>query len=53
MRTGMSKQLTLSATLSVLAMAAMAFVMGFGGPESGDARGATAHGSIVSVLLRA
>ena len=49
----MSKQLTFSATLSVLAMAAMAFVMGFGAPESGGARGATAHGSIVSVLFSA
>ena len=47
----MSKQLTLSATLSVLAMAAMALVMTLGGPESGGARGATAHGSIVSVLI--
>ena len=48
----MSKQLTLSATLSVLAMAAMALVTTLGGPESGSTRGATAHGSIVSVLLR-
>lgn len=50
----MSKQLTLSATFSTLAMAALALAMSVGGP-SGDsgARGATAHGSIVSVLLRA
>ena len=50
----MSKQLTFSATLSVLAMAAMALVMSFGGPEGGSgSHAATAHGSIVSVLLRA
>lgn len=47
----MSKQLTFSATLSVLAMAAMALLMSAGAPESGGARGATAHGSIVSVLI--
>lgn len=49
----MSKQLTLSATLSVFAMAALAVVMTFGEPPGSGARGATAHGSIVSVLLRA
>ena len=50
----MSKQLTLSATLSTLAMAALALFMSLGGTEGGGAsRGATAHGSIVSVLLRA
>ena len=50
----MSKQLTLSATFSTLAMAALAAVMGFGAPVYGDGtRGATAHGSLVSVLLRA
>lgn len=49
----MSKQLTVSATLSLLALAATALVMGFSEPTSGSARGATAHGSLVSVLLRA
>ena len=50
----MSKQLTLSATFSTLAMAALALIMALVGPSSGDsARGATAHGSIISVLLRA
>ena len=49
----MSKQLTFSATLSSLAMAAMALVMSFEGPEGGSgAHAPTAHGSIVSVLLR-
>lgn len=50
----MSKQLTISATLSVLAMGALALVTAFGGPVGGTgSRPATAHGSIVSVLLRA
>ena len=49
----MSKQLTLSATLSVSAMAALALVTTFGEPGGSGPRGATAHGSIVSVLLRA
>ncbi len=48
----MSKQLTLSATLSTLAMAALVLVMGCS-PEGGSGRAATAHGSMVSVLLRA
>lgn len=50
----MSKQLTLSATLSTLAMAALALVTAIDAPAGGNgARAATAHGSIVSVLLRA
>ena len=50
----MSKQLTLSATVSTLAMAALALVMSFAEPTSGGAsRGATAHGSLASVLIRA
>lgn len=50
----MSKQLSLSATFSALAMAALALMMALVGPTGGDgARGATAHGLIVSVLLRA
>jgi hypothetical protein len=49
----MSKQLTLSATISTLAMAALALVMSFGSPLGGGARGATAQGSLVTVLLRA
>lgn len=48
----MSKQLTLSAALSVFAMAAMALVMQVSAPESGSHK-ATAHGSIVGVLLGA
>lgn len=48
----MSKQLTLSATLSVLAMAAMAAVMSFGEPAGDRSKGAAAHGSVLSVLLR-
>lgn len=46
----MSKQLTLSATLSTAAMAVLALFMTLGDGERG--RGATAHGSIASVLLR-
>lgn len=51
----MSKQLTLSATLSALAMGAMALAMTLGwagdaGTGSG-ARAATAHGSLVQVIL--
>ena len=50
----MSKQLTISATFSVLAMAALALVVILDRPASGgDAPGATAHGSIIRVLLRA
>jgi len=48
----MSKQLTFSAGLSVLATVAMAIAM-HGARPAGDSRQATAHGSIVSVLLRA
>lgn len=49
----MSKQLTFSATLSMLALAVLALFMSLGGTDSGSgARAATAHGSIVSVLLR-
>ncbi len=48
----MSKQLTLSATLSTLAMAALALVMTLDGPEQGS-RPAAAHGSLVGVLLKA
>lgn len=50
----MSKQLTFSATLSVLAMAALALTIGFAEPSNGGAsRGATAQGSLIGVLLRA
>lgn len=51
----MSKQLTLSATLSVLAMAALAFGTAIGGHERGGTadRAATDHGSLVKVLVRA
>lgn len=49
----MSRQLTLSAIFSGAAMAALALVMSVSAPERGDGpRPATAHGSIVSVLLR-
>ena len=50
----MSKQLTLSATLSALAMAALAFGTLLTGPASGSgaSRAATAHGSLVKVLIR-
>lgn len=48
----MSKQLTLSAALSVFAMAAMALAMQVSVPERGSHK-ATAHGSLVSVLLGA
>jgi hypothetical protein len=50
----MSRQLTFSAVLSAAALAALALVMTIDPPaRSGEARPATAHGSIVSVLLRA
>ena len=50
----MSKQLTFSATLSVLAMAALAFAMSFDGAEGGSGiHAATSHGSVLSVLLQA
>lgn len=48
----MSKQLTLSATVSTLAMAALALFMAVGGHDSGSRGPATAHGSLASVLLR-
>lgn len=50
----MSKQLTLSATLSVLAMAAFALGTLLAAPERGGSAGdgaATAHGSLVQVML--
>lgn len=52
----MSKQLSFSATLSVVAMAALAFGMMLSGPERVDAVGdgaATAHGSLIGVLVQA
>jgi hypothetical protein len=49
----MSKQLTLSATISTAAMLAVALGLACAVPPGGGARGATAHGSLVSVLLRA
>lgn len=49
----MSKQLTISATLSVLAMGAVAVAMALASPQNGSARGATAGGSLISVLLSA
>ena len=50
----MSKQLTLSATLSILAMGALALVTALGGPVSGEgSKPSAARGSVISVLLRA
>lgn len=50
----MSRQLTLSASISTAALAALALVMSIGAPErGGEARPATAHGSVMSVLLGA
>ncbi len=50
----MSKQLTLSATLSVIAMTALAFGTLLASPASGSgSHAATAHGSLVKVLIRA
>lgn len=50
----MSRQLTISATISTFAMAAMAVAMAFGGPLGGDqSRAPTARGSVISVLLHA
>lgn len=50
----MSKQLTLSATLSVIAMTALAFGTLLASPASGgESHAATAHGSLVKVLIRA
>ncbi len=48
----MSKQLILSAAVSVLAMATLAFGTAFTGGSHAD-RAATAHGSLVQVLVRA
>ena len=48
----MSKQLKISATVSVLAMSALALVLSVDRPGS-NAPGATAHGSLIRVLLRA
>lgn len=47
----MSPQLTRSATLSTLAMAALAIAMWLTAPPTHEPRPATAHGSIVGVLL--
>ena len=50
----MSKQLTLSATLSAVAMAAVAFGTLLAAPERSGSAGngaATAHGSLVRVML--
>lgn len=50
----MSKQLTLSASLSVLAMSALALVTAFGGSVGGsDSKPAAAYGTVFSVLLNA
>ncbi len=52
----MSKQLTLSAALSVLAMAALAFGTLVTSPDEGGGsahRATTAHGSLVKVLVQA
>lgn len=52
----MSKQLILSATLSVLAMAALALGTALTAPERGGSASdgaATAHGSLVKVLIQA
>lgn len=51
----MSKQLTLSATLSVLATAALALGTLLGASERGGSASdgaATAHGSLIKVLAR-
>ena len=49
----MSKQLTLSATVSVLAMGALALVTAFGSPVGGTgSKPAATQGSVVSVSLR-
>lgn len=49
----MSRQLTFSATVSTLSMAVLALAMGIGASDAGGTRDATAHGSIVTVLLGA
>lgn len=49
----MSRQLTLSASICAAALAGLAVVASVGMSERGsEARLATAHGSLVSVLLR-
>jgi hypothetical protein len=48
----MSNQLAISATLSALAMAALCLALGLAAPVGDGARGATAHGSLIGVLLR-
>lgn len=55
MRSIMSKQLTLSAALSVLAMTALALSSAFIAPEHDSKKGdgaATARGSLVQVLVK-
>jgi hypothetical protein len=47
----MSKQLTLSAALSAAATLAVVLWSGTVAPGNGSARGATAHGSVIGVLL--
>ena len=51
----MSKQLSLSATMSAVAMAALAFGILLAAPTGGSSadRAATAHGSLVRVMLAA
>ncbi len=50
----MSRQLSISAAISTIAMLALAAAMAFGGPMGGDeSRAATAHGSLISVLFSA
>ncbi|WP_375291380.1 hypothetical protein [Qipengyuania sp.] len=50
----MSKPLSIAATLSVLATAAMALAMMTAEPAGGrDKRGPAAHGSLIEVLVRA
>ena len=48
----MSKQLTFSATLSIIAMAALTLVTAIDGTAGGGRHPATAHGSIAQVLLQ-
>lgn len=52
MRFPMSKQLTLSAALSVLAMTALALGSGFIAPDGKSAGGDAARGSLVQVLAK-
>lgn len=49
----MSRQLTLSASICAAALAVLAVVTSLGMSDGGsEARPATAHGSLISVLLR-